>query len=128
MLAVNINQRLEEADKLNIFTTLPIAIEVQPDHNLYKLLAELSSDTSWGDRQIAAKKIGYMRSSEALPGLLAALPAEPFWMVRCAIVQALEMIGDPMVIHTLREIAKIDGFQVVRSYAAKAVERLSQGV
>ena len=128
MLAVNINQRLEEVDKLNTFTTLPIAIEVQPDHKLHKLLAELSSDTPWGDRQIAAKKIGYMRSSEALPGLLAALPAEPFWMVRCAIVQALEMIGDPMVIPTLREIAKSDGFQVVRSYAAKAVERLSQVV
>ena len=128
MLAVNINQRSQVVDKMNPFTTLPLAIGVQPDHKLHKLLAELSPDTSWGHRQIAAKKLGYMRSSEALPGLLAALQTDPFWMVRCAIIQALERIGDPGATSTLREIAKSDGFQVVRSYAAKAVERLSQGV
>jgi len=47
-------------------------------------------------------------------------------MVRCAIIQALEMIGDPGAIPTLREIANSDGFYVVRSHAAKAIERLSQ--
>jgi HEAT repeat protein len=125
MLAVNLNQRPQVVDKMNTFTTLPIAIEVQPDRKLDKLLAGLSPDTPWGDRQIAAKKLGYMRSPEALPGLLAALPVDPFWMVRCAIIQALEMIGDPGAIPTLREIAKSDGFQVVRSYADKAIERLS---
>jgi HEAT repeat protein len=125
MDAVNLNQRTQVVDKMNIFTTFPIAIEVQPDRKLEKLLADLSPDTSWGDRQIAAQKLGYMSSREALPGLLAALPADPFWMVRCAIIQALEMIGDPGAIPTLREIAKSDGFQVVRSYAAKASERLS---
>jgi len=67
-----------------------------------------------------------MRNPEATPGLLAALPTDPFWMVRCAIIQALEMIGDPGAIPTLREVAKSDCFQVVRSYAAKAIERLSQ--
>ncbi|MEA3438823.1 MAG: HEAT repeat domain-containing protein [Chloroflexota bacterium] len=127
MLPENIYQRTEVADKMNIYTTWPwpLAVEVQPDRKLYKLLADLSPDTPWGDRQIAAKKIGYMRSPEALPGLLDALPDDPFWMVRCAIIQALEMIGDPGAIPTLREAAKNDGFQVVRSYAAKAVERLS---
>ena len=125
MGAINLNQH-PEVGKLNTFSTLPIAIDVQPDLKLDKLLADLSPDTSWGDRQIAAQKLGYMRSSEALPGLLDALPADPFWMVRCAIIQALEMIGDPGAIPTLREIAKSDGFQAVRSYAAKAIERLSQ--
>ena len=126
MLPVTLNQRSRAVDKMNIFSTLPLVIEVQPDHKLDKLLADLSPDTPWGDRQIAALKLGYMRSPEALPGLLDALPTDPFWIVRCAIIQALERIGDPGAIPTLREVAKRDGFQVVRSYAAKAIERLSQ--
>jgi len=125
MLAVNINQR-PEVDMLNTFTTLPLVIEVEPDRKLDKLLAELSPNTSWGDRQIAAQELGYMSSPEALSGLLDVLPVDPFWMVRCAIIQALERIGHPGAIPTLREIAKSDGFQAVRSYAAKAIERLSQ--
>jgi hypothetical protein len=36
------------------------------------------------------------------------------------------MIGDPGAIPTLHEVADNDSFQVVRAYAAKAVERLSQ--
>ena len=126
MLAVNLDQRPQVVDKMNPFTTYPIAIEVQPDRKLYKFLADLSPDTPWGDRQIAAKKLGSMRSQEALPGLIDALPADPFWMVRCAIIQALEMIGNPGAIPTLREVANNDGFQVVRSYAVKAIDRLSQ--
>ena len=125
MLAVNLDQRPQVADKMNAFTILPLAIEIQPDPKLAKLLADLSPDTSWGDRKIAAQKLGYLRSPEALPGLLAALPADPFWMVRCAIIQALVMIGDPGAIPTLREIAKSDGFQVVRSHAAKAIDAFS---
>jgi HEAT repeat protein len=126
MHAVNLGQHPQVVDKMNAFTTLPIAIEFQPDRKLDKLLVDLFPDTPWSDRQIAAQKLGHMRSPEALPGLLAALPVDPFWMVRCAIIQALEMIGDPGAIPTLHEVAKSDGFQVVRSYAAKAVERLSQ--
>ena len=125
MLAVTLDPRPQVADKVNPFTTLPLAIEVQPDHRVVKLLADLSPDTPWGDRQIAARKLGSMRSPEALPGLLDSLPADPFWMVRCTIIQALEMIGDPEAIPTLQEVAESDGFQVVRSYAAKAIERLS---
>jgi len=126
ILAVNLDQRMEVADRTNTFTTaLPAAIEIQPDRILEKLLADLSPDTSWGDRQIAAQKLGYMRSPEALPGLLDAMPADPFWMVRCAIIQALERIAGPGAIPTLREAAKSDRFQVVRSYAAKAIGRLS---
>ena len=128
MFPINNDQPPQVVDQMNTYTTLPLALVVQPDIKLYKLLADLSPDTPWGDRQIAAKKLGFMRSPEALPGLLDALPADPFWMVRCAIIQALEKIGDPGAIPTLQEIANSDGFQVVRSYAAKAVERLSQRV
>ena len=128
MIAVNFNQNTEVIDEMKTFASMPVAIEVQPDRELNNLLAALSLDTSWGDRQIAAKIIGYMRNPKALPWLLAALPVDPFWMVRCAIIQALEMIGDPRAVPTLQEIAKSDGFQVVRSHAAKAIERLSQEV
>lgn len=126
MLAVNQYQQPEEMDMLQTFTTLPLVIEVQPDHKLEQLLADLSPDTPWGDRQIAANELGYMRSLESLPVLLAALPVDPFWMVRCAMIQALERIGDPGAIPILRHVAESDSFQVVRSYAAKAIERLSQ--
>ncbi|NIS79273.1 MAG: hypothetical protein GTO14_03425, partial [Anaerolineales bacterium] len=51
---------------------------------------------------------------------------DPFWMVRCAIIQALEMIGHPEAIPTLQEVVESDGFQIVRSYAAEAIERLSK--
>ena len=44
---------------------------------------------------------------------------------RSDIIQALERIGDAAAVPTLRSVAKNDGFQVVRAYAAKAVERLS---
>jgi HEAT repeat protein len=126
MLTVNLNQQRHVVlDVLNTFTTLPIAVEVQADPRLEKLMADLSPDTPWGDRKNAARKLGYMRNPKVLPGLLSALPVDRFWMVRCAIIQALEMIGDARAIPTLREVAKNDGFQVVRSHAAKAIERLS---
>jgi HEAT repeat protein len=68
--------------------------------------------------------LGYLRNAEALPGLLQALVSDPFWMVRCAIIQALEMIADPAAIPTLKQVAREDGFQVVRSHAVKAIDRL----
>ena len=126
MLAVNFDQNPQVVDQMNPLIAFPVAVEVQPDAKLGKFLADLSPDIPWGDRQMAAQKLGYMRSPDALPGLLDALPADPFWMVRCAIIQALEMIGDPRAIPTLREAANSDGFQAVRSHAAKAIERLSQ--
>jgi len=125
MLPVNLEQPTQVVDRINPFTTLPIAIEFQPDLKMAKVLADLSPDTPWGDRKIAAQKLGCMPGPEALPGLLDALPVDSFWMVRCAIIQALERIGDPGAIPTLREVAISDRFQVVRSYAAKAIERLS---
>ena len=123
MSQINTNQLPQAVDTLNAFS-LPVAVETQPDSKLNQLLAALSSDTSWGDRKIAAQKLGSMRDPEALSGLLDALLNDPFWMVRCAVIQALEVIGDPRAIPTLREVAQNDGFQVVRSHAAKAVERL----
>lgn len=124
MFAVITNQHSEVVSKTNTFTIMPRVFEFQPDRELDKWLVALSPDTPWGERQIAAQKLGHIRDSQALPGLLAALPDDPFWMVRCAIIQALETINDARAIPTLREVAKSDGFQVVRSYAARAVERL----
>ena len=124
MLSVNAYQQTEVETKANVLRTFPLVIETTPDRKLNALLARLTPETPWGERQNAAKKLGYMRNPEALPGLLAALPTDVFWMVRCTIIQTLEMIGDPGAIPTLREVAKNDGFQVVRAYAGKAIERL----
>jgi HEAT repeat protein len=126
MYQENFDQSPEVAGQIKSFVVLPVAIEVQPDQKVAQLIAELSPDVPWGDRQMAAKKLGHIRNPEALPGLLNALPTDPFWMVRCAIIQTLEMIGDPRAIPVLHDVAKNDGFKVVRSYAVKAVERLSQ--
>jgi len=125
MVAVNLTQYPDVAEKTNPLTTLLLKVDVRLNRELEILLANLAPDTPWGERQIAARKLGYMRDPEALPGLLAALPTDPFWMVRCAIIRALELIGDPGAVPTLREVAKNDSFQVVRAYAKKAIERLS---
>ena len=101
-----------------------VIFDVHPTPDIQALLSDLAPDTPWGERQVAAQKLGYMRNPAALPGLLAALPTDPFWMVRCAIIQALEMIDDPGAIPTPRQVEKNDDFQVVRAYAAKAIERL----
>jgi hypothetical protein len=53
-------------------------------------------------------------------------PPDPFWMVRYAIIQALEKIGDPRAIPTLQRVEKDDAFLTVRSNAAKAIETLSR--
>jgi HEAT repeat protein len=122
MLAVDVDRKIN-LDGRDIF---PPVVQIQPDQELATLLAELSHEIPWGERQAAAKKVGALRDPEALPALLAALPENPFWMVRCEIIQALERIGDAAAVSTLCSMAKNDSFQVVRSYAAKAVERLSQ--
>jgi HEAT repeat protein len=125
MFTVNNNQSLEVVNEIHTAATLPPVSEDQIDQKLKALLAELSPRKPWGDREIAAKRLGYLRSREALPVLLSALQTDSFWMVRCAIIQALERIDNPEAIPTLREVAKNDGFHVVREYAEKAIERLS---
>lgn len=125
MYPAHTTQDPQVADEMNVFTTSPLAIFLEPDVLACKLLADLSPDKPWGVRKIAAKKLGDQKSPVALQGLLNKLPADPFWMVRCAIIQALERIGNPDAIPILREAAQKDGFQVVRAYAAKAIERLS---
>ena len=126
MYQVNINQRKHVVlDVMNTLLTLPIAVGNEPDYELEALVADLSPSKPWGDRKIAAERIGNLRVQGALPALLTALPRDPFWMVRCAIIQTLEKLGDPRSIPTLQKVAKMDSFQVVRSYAAKAVKRLT---
>jgi HEAT repeat protein len=125
MYQMNIDQNKEVMDQLGTFASVHVAIEVQMNDRAEELLTQLSPENPWGDRQMAARELGYMGCSEAVPALLNALPNDSFWMVRCAIIQALERIGDPGAISTLRDVAERDGFRVVRSYAAKAIERLS---
>lgn len=108
------------------FATFPIAIEVLPESELDLLVADLSPETPWAERQIAARNLGQSRNSAAMPILLLVLLDDPFWMVRCTIIQALERIGDSRAIPTLRELSISDEFSAVRSAAEKAVERLSQ--
>ena len=124
MITVDISQSPRVADELQV-VTLPLVIEVRPDPETQRLLADLSPDTPWSDRQAAARELGRLGGPEALSGLLVALPTDPFWMVRCAMIQALERIGDPGAIPTLREVADSDTFPIVRSHAVKAIERLS---
>jgi HEAT repeat protein len=126
MLAANFEGQTQVVEKLDPYIVFPVAEEVRQDATIARLLADLSPETPWGERQMAARKLGRLRAPEALPALLAALSVDNFWMVRYAIIQALEMIGDPAAIPTLQEVSVSDGFQVVRSYAARVVERLSQ--
>lgn len=128
MLAVNINQSQNKVDVLKPFATLPLVIEVQIDHKVDELLQELSPDKPWFDRKLAAIELGRMRNPEAVPGLIAALQSDPFWMVRCAIIQAVETIGDPAAIPILEEVAKRDDFSAVRSHASRAIDWLSPDV
>jgi HEAT repeat protein len=128
MYQANVDQHPEVVDQMKPIAAMAVALKVHPDHELAQNLANLAPDVAWGDRQIAARKLGNMRNLEAVPALADALPADPFWMVRCDIIQALDKIGDPRAIPVLRQVAKKDGFQVVRSYAAKAIERLYEKV
>lgn len=122
MISVENKQQSQVVDQPLILTLPPAKIDA---HYQPHLLANLSPEKPWIVRKTAAEKLGNNRSQDSLPALLSALPSDPFWMVRCAIIQAIEKIGDPRAISTLREVADRDGFQVVRAYAEKAIERLS---
>jgi HEAT repeat protein len=128
MYQANYDQQQEVLVQMNPFSGTSVAIKVQQDHQVAQLLANLSTDVAWGNRQAAARKLGHIKCQEAVPALVEALPDDPFWMVRCDIIQALEKIGDPRAIPALRQVSKNDGFQVVRAYAAKAIERLYEKV
>jgi HEAT repeat protein len=121
------NYRLQSivVEANNPFLQFPVTVKTQSEWEVEKLISDLYPDTSWGDRQIAANKIGLKRYAKALPALLDVVLSDPFWMVRCAMIQAIEMIGDPVAIPTLMEVVSRDKFQVVRSYANKVIERLS---
>ena len=110
---------------MNTATTFPITVKVSKNNKLEALLVKLYPATPWGERQLAAKRLGSLHDPKALPMLLSALLTDPFWMVRTAIIQAIEMIDDPAAIPTLKEVMDNDDYQAVRSYAAKVVERLS---
>jgi HEAT repeat protein len=126
MYSATLTQQLPIEDKFRPSWIFPARAVVQRDLQVVELLADLSPEVAWGDRQRAARRLGNMRSREALPELLTALGQDPFWMVRHTIIQALEKIGDPAAIPALQDAARNDGFLTVRSYAEKAVTILSQ--
>ncbi len=129
MLEVVVDRHASVADKIELFSQGPIGkgpgiIEPQSDDLLDRLISDLSPKASWGDRRKAARKLGDLANPAAVSGLLTALPADPFWMVRCNMIQALERIGDPRAIATLQRVEKEDAFLTVRCHAAKAIETL----
>ena len=124
MITRTTDQATQELGTTLRWKVSPLSMTKKADPRLNRLLKDLSKEIAWGDRQNAAKKLGYLGNPDALPGLLTALQNDNFWMVRCAIIQALERIGDTRSVPVLREIANQDSFQAVRSYAARAIERL----
>jgi len=90
------------------------------------LILKLSQSKSWGERQEAAKKLGEMKITEAVPELSSVLLKDSFWMVRYAAVQALIMIGDSKAIPSLTSASMNDNYQVVRSFAEKAICKINQ--
>ena len=104
---------------------IPVKVELGYDPQLSNLIANLDPTIPWGKRKEAAEQLGNLGNTNAVLALTEALPTDPFWMVRTAIIQALEKIGDRTAIPTLKLVAKTDQFRVVRAYAAKAVASLS---
>lgn len=126
MLSAPLTQQPFVDERFRPSYRFPSPATPQRDPQVERWLADLSPDVAWGDRQRAAKRLGNLRSRDALPGLLAALTNDPFWMVRQAIIQALEKIDDPAAIPILEDVAVQDDFLTIRSYAEKAVGTLSR--
>lgn len=120
MISTDVYQESRNVRKRALIWQLAPAVENANDQELAVLLADLEPDRPWGARRSAARKLGYMDSRAAVPALMRALPGDSFWMVRCAMIQALEKIGDARALPTLRQVAVADHFQIVRSHAAKA--------
>lgn len=111
--------------QIDSFTAQAIQIEIIPELEIEYLAANLSPNTPWAERQSAAKKLGQSRHPKALAILLSALQNDPFWMVRCTIIQSLEIIGDTHAIPALEIAAAQDDFSAVRSAAETAIRRLN---
>jgi HEAT repeat protein len=125
MLYMNITDERQANNETREFPTWPLAAYLEVDFLASQMLADLSPDVPWDVRKGTAKRLGDCGGVLAVQGLLEHLPSDPFWMVRCAIIQALERIGDPQAIPTLKKVAKNDRFRIVQSYATKAIQRLS---
>lgn len=126
MFAENIDQSFDTKDfQMGTLLSLPIAIDILADGEIGYLASEMSPSIPWADRQAAAIKLGQSLCPEATQILLARLQDDPFWMVRCTIIQVLESLGDGCSIPILHEVAANDEFTAVRSAAEMAIERLS---
>ena len=95
------------------------------DEEVAHLLHILASNATWHERKVAAQKLADLGGEEARIGLLEALLNDPFWMVRCAIIQSLERIGEEGSVPVLQIAVESDPNEIVRQYAAVAVERLA---
>lgn len=124
MNQVTAAQPIRETNQTEIFAAPALSYELKTDDILTHLLTTLFTNPSWFERQVAAKKLGDMAGDEAAVGLIEALPNDPFWMVRCAIVQSLERIGNTDSVPALQAVADCDQNNIVRQYAAAAVQRL----
>ena len=125
MLYINPTDEKQSFNETREIPAWPLVAYLEADFLASQMLADLSPDVPWDARKSAAQRLGDCGGDVAVQGLLEHLPSDPFWMVRCAIIQALERIGDPQAIPTLNKVAKNDRFRIVQSYAAKAIQRLS---
>lgn len=126
MKPANVQQKNQNTDDLMTYS-LPFVVAYDIEDEIEKLMAHLAPENPWGERKNSAEKLGLIGNPQAVPGLVAVLPNDPFWMVRCAIIQALEKIGDPQAVSVLQAVAHQDCFEVVRAYAQKAADRLAYG-
>ena len=125
MLSQNQTIQPEALEKKDIVASWPLNFVVIEDSQVDSLLSDLDPVMPWAVRKAAAQRLGDHPCPQALQGLLDHLPTDPFWMVRCAIIQTLERTGDPGAVPVLQAVAQNDSFQVVRAYAAKAVDSLT---
>ncbi len=86
MLALNVIQNPQIAEKLNPFIHFPTGADIHKDPKVVALLVDHSPDTLRGERQMAARKYGNLRNPVALPALSASLGTFTFWLMRCIII------------------------------------------
>ena len=125
MYQERVNQNIEIKEAAYPFAVYVDEREEGIKKELEALLQNLATNSEWYERKIAAQKIGRMRYADAIPGLANALDNDPFWLVRCAVIQALAAIGDPRAIPALRKAEKDDRFQIVKSCASAVVKSLN---
>ena len=78
MLETLLDQYPLVVNRPEIFTIYPISEEIQLDPEVQRIACNLSQDKPWGERKLAAQKLGRTRKKEAVPWLLSVLSTDPF--------------------------------------------------